>query len=184
MGFLSGWKRIKNEFAEANDILKMSGERLLELDDMALRELIEKRIEAEVRRRSNDWIYAHLNKSKCVFYTIDYYEMEVNNGGLCQYFVNSSRETAPYLIGSLEEIGAIKNIKLLQKFLQDNDISLIDLDTFICYHVDEFEEKEKMYPFEDFDDAFYDLYETESLSELLLQYVRKNIEEFQYRINR
>ena len=52
------------------------------------------------------------------------------------------------------------------------------------YIILEFEEKESMYPFDDFDDAFYDLYGKESLSELLLQYVRKNIDEFQYRINK
>ena len=34
-----------------------------------------------------------------VAYTVDAFDREVQNGGLCQYFVNSSRETAPELGG-------------------------------------------------------------------------------------
>jgi len=37
---------------------------------------------------------------------------EVNNGGLCQFFVNSSSECVPFISKALEAVGAldIKNI--------------------------------------------------------------------------
>ena len=34
---------------------------------------------------------------------------------------------------------------------------------------------------DEFDDAFYELYETESLEELFVKYVREQIDDFQYR---
>ncbi len=39
--------------------------------------------------------------------------MEVNNGGLCQFFVNSSREFAPDLSAALDAIGALEHKKYM-----------------------------------------------------------------------
>ena len=38
-----------------------------------------------------------LSDPQKVFFALNYLEMEVNNGGLCQFFVNSSRVYAPLI---------------------------------------------------------------------------------------
>ena len=177
MGLISKIKEFGDDFAEANRILKMPGNELLELEDADLRELIDKRIDSETRRRKNDWILQHLNKAKRTFFIISSYDMEVNNGGLLQYFDNSSRETAPFLLGALKELGAVGHIELLKRFIRDNKIELNDLKFLEKYTDDE----SNWDVLDEFDDAFYELYETESLEELLVKYVREQIDDFQYR---
>ena len=75
MGLISKIKEFGDDFAEANRILKMPGNELLELEDADLRELIDKRIDSETRRRKNDWILQHLNKAKRTFFIISSYDM-------------------------------------------------------------------------------------------------------------
>ena len=110
-----------------------------------------------------------------VFYVTTLYEMEVNNGGLCQFFVNSSREFAPVLAGYLGEIGASEHKALFEAFVHDNDIDVNDLSSFIIDELDGFETQAKRYPFDDFDDAFYAM---KPIEELIVPYIRAHIEEF------
>ncbi len=42
-------------------------------------------------------------------------ESEVNNGGFSQYFVNSSAETAPFVVEALKTIGALEAAKICQR---------------------------------------------------------------------
>lgn len=104
--------------------------------------------------------------------------MEIQNGGLCQFFVNSSREVAPYILECLEVIGATAYAELLSDFVIKNDISLNDLGSFITEDIDEYEEQTERYPFDEFDDAYYELYEKEPLERFLLEYVKKNLKDF------
>ena len=104
--------------------------------------------------------------------------MEVQNGGLCQFFVNSSRDVAPYVVESLNEIGAINYKILLSNFVEEHNINLSDLDSFMIEEVEEFEAQTKRYPFDDFDDKYYELYEKEPLEDLLISYAKKHLEDF------
>ena len=106
------------------------------------------------------------------------YEEEINNGGLCQYFVNPSRLAAPFLLESLKEIGAFKYAGLLSDFLTVNGIEANDLSSFIIKDLSEFQAQNKRYPFDAYDDAFYSLYAAEPLNDHLMAYVRRHIEEF------
>ncbi len=47
-----------------------------------------------------------------VFSTIWAVESEVNNGGFSQYFLNSSAESAPFVVEALETIGAPKTANI------------------------------------------------------------------------
>lgn len=116
-----------------------------------------------------------LSHAEQVFYVTSLYEMEVNNGGLCQFFVNSSREFAPLLAGFLDEIGAGEHKALFETFIKENDIDVSDLSSFIIDDMDEFEAQAGRYPFDDFDDAFYAL---EPIEALILPYIRAHISEF------
>ena len=116
-----------------------------------------------------------LSDPQKVFYALNYLEMEVNNGGLCQFFVNSSRVLAPYISEYLGIIGANDHKQLFDSFIQQNRIDLTDLSSFEIRRIRDFEAQTKRYPFDEYDDAFYTL---PSLEEPLIDYVRTNIHAF------
>lgn len=116
-------------------------------------------------------------------YTVIWYQAEVNNGGLCQYFVNSSSMTAPYLEQALCEMGANRHLSLFHNFVTKHGIDVTDLSSFKIDEVEEFEEQEERYPFDDFDEAFYELEGdenslTETLTHCLGVYIRQHITNF------
>lgn len=98
---------------------------------------------------------------------------EVNNGGLCQFFVNSSRETAPFVSESLSVIGADKTKELFDNFVSENNIDLKDLNSFIINDLSEFAEQNNRYPFDDFDNKYYEIGE---VNDLIIRYARENID--------
>ena len=115
-----------------------------------------------------------MNESQRVFCSVNWFDSEINNGGLCQYFVNSSRVTAPFISDCLGKIGAFEHKKLYDGFIKRNGIDTKDLSAFDIGDLSEFEEKNKMYPFDEFDDAFYEL---EPLESFLKKYARDHIED-------
>jgi hypothetical protein len=55
---------------------------------------------------------------------------------------------------------------------------LDDLDSFIIDDVNQFEIQRSRYPFDKFDNSYYELYENEPLQELLVKYAREHIGDF------
>ena len=55
-------------------------------------------------------------------------EREVNNGGYEQFFVNSSREFAPKIVGALQRIGCKKTANITQKAIEALGISDLSSD--------------------------------------------------------
>ncbi|MBQ7336664.1 MAG: DUF4375 domain-containing protein [Clostridia bacterium] len=116
-----------------------------------------------------------LNEHQRVLYVAYVYEMEVNNGGLCQYFANSSRAGAPYLTDALEQLKAEKHRALFERFVSENQIDVNDLSRFAFISVRQFQKMEKEYSFDEFDDSFYGL---EDLGEPMALYVREYLSFF------
>ena len=56
----------------------------------------------------------NLTEPQKIFYLNQIFEMEVNNGGISQYFFNSGKY-AHETVNSLKAIGALKTAKILQK---------------------------------------------------------------------
>ena len=156
--------------------LKMPLEELKALPDDALFDALTARTEAKLIKAGGfvDGVDSLSNAEK-VFYIASYYEMEVNNGGLCQFFVNSSRMIAPMLLDCLRAIGADEHAKLLETFVADNGIDLNELSSFAVDSYEEYERRCESYPFDDFDDKFYEL---DAITDLLTQYAREHISEF------
>ncbi len=102
------------------------------------------------------------------------FEMEVNNGGLCQFFVNSSRACAPYVTEALAAIGAWETKALFEGFVSDNGIDLQDLSSFKIASIGEYEAQTKRYDFDAFDDRFY---QDHRFHQLLMAYLRENLEQ-------
>ena len=106
-------------------------------------------------------------------YSLNRFEMEVNNGGLCQFFVNSSSECAPYISDALEAIGANELKNLFDNFIETNNINVHDLYDFKIDSIDEYQAQTERYDFDSFDDEFYNY---ENLDKQIIDYSRKNID--------
>lgn len=178
MQFLRFTREVINALASTRKMAKMSSEELLSLNDENLYKTIALRLAYDTRWKKSDNYAEFHDGAKRVFYVVRQYDEEVNNGGLCQYFVNSSRLAAPYLLESLNELGVSGHVKLLSDFLATNNIDVNDLSSFIIKDLAEFQEQNKKYPFDNFDETFYELYKKESLYNCLIAYVRQHIEQF------
>ena len=101
--------------------------------------------------------------------------MEIQNGGLCQFFVNSSRSLAPYIEDNLNKIGATEHKKLFTEFIENNNIDVNNLDSFIISDVEEYEAQTKRYDFDSFDNKYIEL---PTLQSYITEYIKTNIEKF------
>ena len=107
-------------------------------------------------------------------YSLNKFEAEVNNGGLCQFFVNSSSECAPYISDALAAVGAIGLKTLFDNFIIENNIDVNDLSSFKISNIDEYEAQTERFDFDGFDDKFY---EDENLHQQIIDYARKHVEQ-------
>lgn len=173
-------KELKRSIAEAKEederYLTMTTEEVAALSDEDLLEAAIIRTENAVQTFDEweDGVNA-LNDSQKLFYALNWLEMEVNNGGLCQFFVNSSRMVAPWVSEYMGVIGATDHKKLYDDFVSKNNIDLNELSFFDIEEVDEFAEKAEAYPFEEYDDAFYDMAPIETY---LKPFVREHVQDF------
>ena len=109
----------------------MTTDELAALDDEELFEAVNVRTENKVDSFEELTEGFHsLNDSQKVFYALNWLEMEVNNGGLCQFFVNSSRVAAPFVSEYMGVVGADAHKKLFDEFIQKNNINVTELSFF------------------------------------------------------
>ena len=173
-------KELKKSIKESKEkemfYLSMSNEDMASLSDDELFEAVLSRTEHKVDS-FDEWEDGvnSLNNSQKIFYSINWLEVEVNNGGLCQFFVNSSRMVAPYISEYMSIICANDHKELFDKFITNNNIDLYNLSSFDIDDVDEYEKQTERYPFDDYDEAFYDM---ESLEVYLKRFAREHLEDF------
>jgi hypothetical protein len=118
------------------------------------------------------------NKSRQAIYMIWALEAEVNNGGYNQFYFNSSGQFYKHLPEALKLVGTTKFADLTKRanetFEKENPK--------ITQHQDgTLEGFSKSYddnPLNKFDDEFYDLYKTENLQQIQVDFIRKNKKEF------
>lgn len=166
-------KSINDNIKNAKKYLSMSTDELLALTDEQLYDALNEVLYCNIDIEDFDTI----NNVQKNISTLFQFDAEIQNGGLCQFFVNSSSDFAPFVEESLSEIGAAKILELFKNFIADNRIDLSDLSSFKISKAEEFEVQNNRYPFDAFDDAYYDIYEDENLEVLLTTYARKHIDE-------
>lgn len=111
------------------------------------------------------------------------WNIEVQNGGLCQFFVNEG-EYASLVPTSLETVGAKEYAALFHDFVTKHHISLDDLSQFDLDIESEDEDMSayidatELYPFDDFDDAYYELYSKKPLESYIAVFIQNNIDSF------
>ena len=156
--------------------LAMSKEELSALSDNELFYAIMVRTEQKAESFENwkDGVNA-LNPSQKIFYSLNWLEVEVNNGGLCQFFVNSSRMVAPLISEYMAIVGAFDHKELFDNFILSSGIDFSDLSFFDIHDLNEFEKKYEAYPFDDYDDKFYDM---EPLETYLTKFVKEHLIDF------
>ena len=173
-------KQLKASFKEQTEkeaaYLQMSNSELSQLSDDELFSAVWARTENIVSSKEDlSEGFLSLNEKQRIFYAVNYLEMEVNNGGLCQFFVNSSRIVAPFVSEYMGIIGATEHKKLYDTFVEKHKINTQDLSSFDCENVEVFQSQYGRYPFDEYDDAFCEL---EPLQTYLTQFIKENIEEF------
>lgn len=85
---------------------------------------------------------------------------------------------APFILESLELIGALDYKRMLDEFIEKHDISLNNLSSFKIEDIADYEVQVARYPFDDFDDSYYELYEKNPLEVLLLNYSKLSLADF------
>lgn len=163
-------KSVKENQKKVQSYLSLPTQELAKLDDDALMDVLDTTLYFDVTWESID----SLNEEQLIVTTILQFDREIQNGGLCQFFVNSSRYFASFVSTSLERINATKIHTLFNTFISTNNINVSSLDSFEIFDSDDFETQYKRYPFGIFDNTYMKLYESENLETLLLNYVRKN----------
>jgi hypothetical protein len=118
------------------------------------------------------------NKSRQAIYMIWALEAEVNNGGYNQFYFNSSGQFYKHLPDALKLVGATKFADLTEKanktFEKENEKITKHQDGTIEGFSKSYDEN----PLNDFDTEFYELYQTENLQQIQVDYIRKNKKEF------
>ena len=173
--FKEGTKLVKEMKRQQKRYRTMSTDELALLPDDALYSAVYSRIEDKMDYADQEKSYSVFSQPQKVVYALHILEGEVNNGGLCQFFVNSSRMYAPYISDYLALICAEEHRNLFDSFIQKYKIDVRDLDSFRIQRTEDYEQQTKRYPFDEFDEAFYAL---PSLEQPLCIYIRENISFF------
>ena len=158
--------------------IAMSADELKQLGNIELRDAVSARMMKEAGRLEVPQCLELFKGVKRIFYIVSLYEAEVSTDGLCRFLVGPGRSAAPYILDALKEIHASRHADLLKKFTSSNGIDLNDLSALAIDNSWYYEERKKMYPFDDFLKQFEKLYEKEPLDLRLMQYARNHIEGF------
>lgn len=106
-------------------------------------------------------------------YTAACLELEVMNGGLCQFFANCP-DCAAFVPEALARIGAEAHLAAYEAFLADTGIDPLD-PMFGTEDMEEFSKLYELHPWEDFDDRYCEL---TPMAQLLEAYVDAHPEAF------
>ncbi len=154
----------------------LHGEALLELDDDELFETVYFRdMELIDDADDEESELENISFARKTVYVLGLFDAEVQNGGLCQFFVNSSSVAAPFVSECLEIVGADEHRGLFNEFVSDNAIDLSDLSSFKVQSRRAYIKQTKRFDFDAFDDRYYEL---PALESFVTAYIRANINEF------
>jgi len=104
-------------------------------------------------------------------------DMEIQNGGLLQYFANCGPESAARVSESLRAIGLESIAALYDAFLSDHQIDPNDLSAFSCETAEDFSALYRRYPEADaFDDAYMQQWQALDFNAVMLAYAAENLQ--------
>ncbi len=167
---------LKDKPNKENTYASMSLKDLRALSDEEFFDAVYFRIDYKVEDFDNveDGL-ATLTDTERVFYVVATYDLEINDGGLCQFFVNSSSSVAPSVSEALAAIGANEHRALFESFVSEHGIDLNNLSSFKVKKTKDYIKQTERYPFDSFDYSFGEL---KSLQEYLIPFAKSNLEDF------
>lgn len=118
------------------------------------------------------------NKSKQAIYTIWLLEAEVNNGGYNQFYFNSSRQFYKYLPDALKLVGANRFSDLMRRANDTFEKENLKITQYQDGTLAGFSKSYEDNPLNKFDNEFYELYKTENLQQMQVDFIRKHKAEF------
>lgn len=166
--FFSACGLFPQKQVHGDNLLKLSDSKLFETVYLQTLELVESFPDEETA-------LSEMSTPQKTVYILSMFDMELQNGGLCQFFVNSSRYLAPYVDDCLAIVGAEDHRQMFGKFVSDNKLDLTDLDSFEVLDVEEYAAQTERYDFDSFDNAYYEL---APLQDYIVAYIKNNISEF------
>lgn len=167
---------LSDAMSNYDEMKQLHGEDLLTLSDDDLFEAIYfQNIDIAEQAEDEDKELEQFVGPRKIVYILGLFDMEIQNGGLCQFFVNSSRIVAPYVSEALNCVGAEEHLNLFEEFISANNIDVSTLDSFKVSSTRGFIKQTKRYDFDAFDDKYYEL---PALQEKVVTYIKDNITEF------
>jgi len=170
-------KMKKEREEKINYYINSTTEELLKLSDNEFYIAIITRLQYKVRTNNSD--INPLNEEEKIVFETDIYDSEINNGGLCQFFTNSSSLVAPYISNNLKILKAKEHKKLFDNFIKENKIEVNDLSSFEITMIDNIQKQYQnnldKYPFDEFDTKYFKL---PPLQTTLTEYIKNNISKF------
>lgn len=112
-----------------------------------------------------------LTDEERIVLAVEALEREVNNGGYNQFFVNSSREFAPAIVGALQRIDCKKTATITQRAMKALGIS--DITSEAIGKAMAGEDEQRLAKLNRCDDSYYK--STEPIAERLFAFIKANI---------
>ena len=154
----------KNKKLDSDSLMKLSNDDLYEAIYFKLLDFVES-------CENEESALAVMNENQKAFYVLSLYDSEIQNGGLAQFFSNSTSTLAPFVSGFLEKMNLKEHKNLFDDFLRNNNIDLTreSLEDFFAFYdiPDQY--------WEDFDENYADLSDMQNALGTL---VRQNINDF------
>lgn len=167
---------LSEAMGEYDEMKQLHGKELLELSDEDLFEAVYfQNLDIAEKAEDEDNELEQFAGPRRTVYILSLFDSEIQNGGLCQFFVNSSRIAAPYVRESLKCVGADEHLTLFEEFIAANNLDVSDLDSFQVFSKRGYIRQTKRFDFDSFDDKYYDL---PALQEKVVAYIKDNINEF------
>ncbi len=165
--FLFPWN-VNSKEIHGTELLKLSDSELYEKVYLQTLDLVDSYPDEETA-------FSKIIPEHRTVYILSIFDMEIQNGGLCQFFVNSSRLLAPYVDECLITVNAEEQRKLFSSFVTTNNIDLNNLESFEIEDITEFAAQTERYDFESFDNAYIKL---TPLQDYITSYIKANISVF------
>jgi hypothetical protein len=119
-----------------------------------------------------------LSKPRQAFYIIWLVESEVNNGGFNQFYYNSCGQFSKLAPESFVLMGATKFGDLMTRANKIYEKENSKITKHLDGTIEGFSKSYDDNPLNPLDDEFYELYKTENLSQLQIDFIKSNIKDF------
>ena len=148
--------------------------KVLDYDDEELICMVQNNLELEYGYGCIDKnVYENMKKTHINIYTLLWFEIEMESGGLGEYLFSLSNVTIEYVKQALKDIEAFELLEEYDKFINENNVIEV-IKQINKRSVEEYAQFMDRFDFSNFNN----LYKVTNLRMLMADYIRKNIVDF------